>query len=554
MKSILFAFLSAFIVYLFNPTLVFAAEVIKNFDTQIIASQDGTFRVVEKINYDFGDIEKHGIYRDIPLVSKVGDLYRVIEIEFDDLLRDGVNENYSLQSDSDKFSIKIGKADKTITGPHLYTISYLVRNGIGSNYEDHDEIYWNITGNNWQVPIEKASANLTTDFGVNFNKSTCFTGPTGSTNKDCVLDTSNSIITTKSLESSEGLTGVWGFPKNTFPPSTLQKQDPGGSDEINPLLIWGLFAVPVLLNFVLAPILLIWYLTRKRKAKFGPPVVNFDFPKDSLGNRVTPAEAGSIDIHQVDQNDVIATIFDLAIRKYLKIEQIKEEKVLGIFGGGQDFFVTRLKNYSEGTTTFEWSLLQSFFRKEDKIKISSLKKDFYLTFQSFESNIFESLIQRGFYTKNPKSQRGLLLAGGILALFFGGFLLFPIMLFLAFKLNGRTTLGDEMDWKIDGLKIFLKNMSREHTWYAKNLITVEKYIPYAIALGYVKEFMEQLKVIYPDYKPTWYSGNTAFYLASSNMLTSMGSSFTTSAPSSSSGFSGGGSSGGGGGGGGGGSW
>lgn len=147
-----------------------------------------------------------------------------------------------------------------------------------------------------------------------------------------------------------------------------------------------------------------------------------------------------------------------------------------------------------------------------------------------------------------------LLVIGVIVIFIGGIILGPILIFLSRKLNGRTALGDEMDWKIDGLKIFLKNMSREHTWYAKNLITVEKYIPYAIALGFIKEFMDQLKVIYPNYQPTWYSGNTAFYLASSSMFSSMGSSFTTHAASSSSGFSGGGSSGGGGGGGGGGSW
>ncbi|MFA5933486.1 MAG: DUF2207 domain-containing protein [Microgenomates group bacterium] len=552
LKSFLFLFLFVFWGAIYSGV---QAEEITSFDTEIIAHQDGTMDITETIVYDFGDVYLHGIYRDIPLVSSVGNLYRVIEVDFKNILRDGKEENYSLQSDSKTASVKIGKADVTITGPHTYTISYLVRNGIGSNYEDHDEIYWNITGNNWQIPILKASASLSTDFGVDFNKDTCFTGPEGSTNKDCLLNQKNLIVSTKELSAYEGLTGVWGFPKDTFPPSVLQKESPEKTDtEISLWLILGIFAVPIFFNLILAPGLLIWYFKNKRKARFGAPSVNFDFPIDDKGKRVAPAEAGSIDAYFVDQNDVIATIFDLAIRKYIKIEQIKQEKVLGMFGGGDDFLMIKLNNYNEGTTAFEWGLLQSFFRKEDKIKISSLKKDFYLTFQSFEKDVFDSLIERGFYTKNPKTQKALFLTGAIFSMFFGGVLLFGVLLLFFFKLNGRTAKGDEIDFKIDGLKIFLKNMSREHTWYAKNLITVEKYIPYAIALGYIKEFMDQLKVIYPNYHPTWYSGNIAFYSAIDSMNSSMSSTFTTHAPSSSSGFSSGGSSGGGGGGGGGGSW
>lgn len=534
------------------------AENIDSFNVQIIAHKDGTMDISETIDYDFGDILHHGIYRDIPLISKVGDLYRILEIDFKTILKDGIDENYSLQSNSNQVSVKIGDPDKTITGLHEYTLVYTVKNGIGSNFEDHDEIYWNITGNNWPVPILKASASLTTDFGISSNKAVCFTGVQASTAKNCNVDLKNSINSTISLGAYEGLTGVWGFPKESFPPSILQKQLPKESSVSNFTLdttvIIGIFSVPIFLNLILAPALLIWYFKNKRKTRFGPPAVNFDFPQDKKGKRITPAEAGSIDVFRVDQKDVIATIFDFAIRKYLKIEMAKKEKTLGIFGGGEDYVFTKLKEFDEGMEPFELVLASTLFVDKNSIKLSSLKKDFYITFQVFEKDVFDSLIARGFYAKNPKIQRALFLAGGIFSLFLGGVFLFGVLLLFFLKLNGRTAKGDEIDFQIDGLKIFLKNMSREHTWYAKNLITVEKYIPYAIALGYIKEFMEQLKVIYPDYKPSWYSGNIAFYSALDSMNSSMSSTFTTHAPSSSSGFSGGGSSGGGGGGGGGGSW
>lgn len=551
--------LSAFFIIILLSSFLFfpqkaSAEVIRSFDTEITAHKDGTMDIKENIVYDFENESKHGIYRNIPLVSKVGELYRVIKIDFKEILRDGQSEEFTNQSDSSQASVKIGRANLTISGSHVYTISYKVENGIGSNFADHDEIYWNVTGNGWRVPILEASAKISTDFGAEPDKATCFTGAEGSTAKNCD-DLQILTISAKNLQPYGGLTAVWNFEKNTFPPSILQKTSPSGQN--NSIPSWALmlffFGAPVILNFIVAPILFIWYWKNKRKARFGAPVVNFDLPKDEKGKRVTPAEAGSIDIHRIDQNDVIATIFDLAIRKYLKIEQVKQKKVLGVFGGGEEYVFTKLKEFEEGMEPFELMLGSALFGTGDSIKLSSLKKDFYITFQSFEKDVFDSLIERKFYSKNPKTQMALLLIAGIFVIFMGGIILGPVLIFLSRKLNGRTALGDEIDWKTDGLKIFLKSMQRNYKWQAKNLYIVESLIPYAIAFGLINEFMRQLKAIYPDYNPTWYHGNIAFYAISSSMFDSMGSNLTTSAPGSSSGFSGG-SSGGGGGGGGGGSW
>lgn len=545
-------------VFLFIPIKIYAAESIRSFDVDILAHKDGTFEITEKIDYDLGDNRRHGIFRDIPLVSKVGDLDRIIEIDFKKILKDGKLESYSITNNQSQASVKIGKANVEITGSHLYTISYLVKNGIGSNYQDHDEIFWNVTGNSWQVPILQASVSLRTDFGISANKIVCYTGISGSVEKNCLISKNDPAVikTAGILSAGEGFSVVWGFPKDTFPPSVLQKNNPAASETnlVSSTLLFGeLIFWLVILNLILAPLIVFWYLKNKRKERFGAPPVNFEIPKDDLGRRVTPAEAGSIDIYSVDQNDIIATIFDLAIRKYLKIEQIQKKKVLGIFGEDEDYILTKLKDSSDGLLAFEEKLIDKIFENGKTSILSNLKKDFYKTFNEIENSVFQSLIDKNFYTKNPKTQMTGLLILGILVIFIGGVFLAPVLLYLSRKLNGRTYKGDEMDFKIDGLKIFLNNMKRYYSFGAKNLLTIEEFIPYAIAFGYIKEFMEQLKVIYPNYQPNWYSGNLAFYSISNDVIKSMSSNLTTHAPSSSSGFSGG-SSGGGGGGGGGGSW
>lgn len=499
--------------------------------------------VEEKIDYDFGESNRHGIFRTIPLVSKIGDLYRIIEVEFLEIKRDGESEKFKIDKQSKEIKVKIGDPDKTINSSHTYSIIYAVKNGIGSNYEDHDEIYWNVTGNSWEVPIENASYKIETDFGVSPLESICFTGPEGSKFQNCKVD-GNLISTTQRLEAYQGLTSVTKFPVNTFPKSVLQKSEPVFDPDF--LALFKIYlAVALVLNFLLAPYLIFWYLKKRSKQRFGPPAVNFDIPKN-----ISPVEAGIIDNAKLENSDVTATIFDLAIRKFIKIQEVKTVKTL--MPDETDYKIIRLREYG-GSNELEKHLFERLFRDNDEVLLKDLKEDFYFTFSVLEADAFQSLIDKNLYYNNPKIQMQLLLILGIIALVSGNIFLGPVLIFLSRKLNGRTDLGDKLDWEIDGLKIFLKAMSRHHKFQSKNLITVEKYIPFAIALGLQDEFMDQLKIINPDYKPSWYSGSGGFYSTYPAMYSSFGAGITTSAPSSSSGFSGG-SSGGGGGGGGGGSW
>ncbi|MBI2338043.1 DUF2207 domain-containing protein [Candidatus Daviesbacteria bacterium] len=441
MKNI-YAALFGFLIWLFLliPGNVSASsELIHSFDSQIIAHKDGSFDVTETIKYDFGQNQKHGIFRDIPTVARVGELYRQSKITITGIERDSRNENYSISENDNQISAKIGRADQTINGVHTYTISYNVQNGIGSNFKDHDEIYWNVTGNEWKVPILSASYSITTDFGVLPNQAVCYTGPQGSREKNCRHSPTppfNPITTTLPLDPYQGLTVVAGFPVNTFPKSILTTKPPQDSSDItfsdNDSRWFGLlfFGSAALVNLVLTPALLFWYLKYKRKKRFGPVTVNFDIPKDNLGKRISPAEAGIIDNAKLERDDIVATIFDLAIRKYIKIEQIKKDKVLGVFGGGDDYNIVKLKGYDD-VEEFEKTLLDRLFQNGDNIEISSLKKDFYQTFQDLEKDVFNSLVGKMYYTKNPKNQKALLLFAGFFSLFFLGFLLAPIFFFLS---------------------------------------------------------------------------------------------------------------------------
>ncbi|HVZ58872.1 MAG TPA: DUF2207 domain-containing protein [Patescibacteria group bacterium] len=535
------------------PLRVSAQETINSFHVDMTALKNGDLQVSEKIDYDFGSAERHGIYRYIPLVSKVGDLYRTIDITFTNVLQDGQHVSYGVGRSGQQEQLKIGTASKTITGAHSYEIDYTVSNGIGSNYADHDEIYWNVTGNGWQVPIASASYTLTTDVGVPIQKAVCYTGESGSTASNCQVSISSDaksldVTATSPLGEYEGLTVVAAFPVGTFPKSVLQSAPPVQPGLVIFLIIVGI--VWVLLNLGLAPYLVFWYIRKRDKKKFGPPMVNFDLPKAPDGTRISPSEAGTIDNTRLERDDIVATIYDLAIRKYLQITGTIRKGVLGM-GERQDFTLTRLKD-NGGLNEFERYLMERLFGGKTTTTLEDAKLT-YTTFSTLEKTNFTSLISRGFYTKDPKNQKSFCLIMGLIALFTGSIILGPVLLFLARKLNGRTELGDEMDWKLDGLKIFLKATKRYDVWQTKNFIFIESMIPYAMALGVIEQYMKELQILNPDYKPSWYTGYGTFYAMYPAFTSSASSNVTTSAPSTSSGFSGG-FSGGGGGGGGGGSW
>jgi len=53
------------------------------------------------------------------------------------------------------FNIRIGDAKRYVKGNQTYVVAYKVENAI-LFFSDHDELYWNVTGNYWNAPIKEA--------------------------------------------------------------------------------------------------------------------------------------------------------------------------------------------------------------------------------------------------------------------------------------------------------------------------------------------------------------------------------------------------------------
>ena len=189
-------FIFVLFLILFLLPVITHAEIIRGYDAQITIKKDGRIQVREKIDYDFEYLYKHGIYRDIPFVKKNSDgkEYK-LTIQLRSVKDEAGNPyNYVQSWVNNKLRIKIGDADKTITGLHSYIIDYTV-SGALTYFSDHDELYWNITGTDWLVNQENVNGTVRLPEGTDIQavKTICFTGAGGSTSKECtVLSESNS--------------------------------------------------------------------------------------------------------------------------------------------------------------------------------------------------------------------------------------------------------------------------------------------------------------------------------------------------------------------------
>ncbi len=584
-KLILILFLGFF---LGNPTSVGSQTnwTIKSFDSSIEIKSDGVVQVSETIKVNFQNLEKHGIFRELPYQYKNSDgTHTYLEFSINQVLRNGNTEDFSQTTSDGLLVLKIGDPDKTLSGEQTYQISYQVVGAL-KGYSEFDELYWNVTGNGWEVEIEKATAAVTLPKEGLIQQS-CYQGGAGSI-ESCLVDKDSETIvnfsTTKSLLTAEGLTIAVGYSKGMVPLLVGE----------SPKTIWNKIFEPASmvsgLTVLLIGIISISYLWLKkgRDSWFGrnylfgkreetKPVgetetiaVEFSPPEN-----LRPAELAALMDEKVQTLDVTATLVDLANRGFLTI---KEEPKKWVFGNS-DYVFSSLKKDSKELREYEEELLLRLFDDSDETRLSKLKNKFYKDLAIIKEKLYQNLVDQKFFQDNPTKVRlyyslgagivillgaGLIWLGSISIqgiLFDSGVglvLVGIVFLIIAQAMPRRTALGRQMYARAKGYYLFIDKAEkyRQQFFEKKNLFN--EVLPYAIAFGMTEKFAKAFEKmgLEPD-QPSWYSGSRAFntmvFASSMNSFSNSVSSSMASTPSSS-GSGGGGSSGGGFGGGGGGSW
>lgn len=569
--------LFAFFLHFLAPT---RAEEIQSFQSVVRAQKDASLSVEETIVYDFGDLRKHGIYRDIPIVySRNGGTY-TLRWKVDSVTNDaGRGWKYQTGREGRNLHIKIGDADKTLSGVQTYRIKMRFWRAVNW-FEGAPEIYWNATGNEWPVPIRVASARFFPPPGTTLDalKITSFRGASGSTETaQSKTGTDSILFWTRDLSSHEGLTLVV-----SLPPGSMDK--PPANQDLLWFIAdwWSAFIIPL---GALGAMLFLWQTKGRDIEGDLPAQVEWSPPKD-----LTPAEVGTLIDERCDMTDILSTLIDLAARGYLVIEELPAVGgVLGI-GAKKDYAFTRtMQNVplDAPLKPHERTFLRGLFGDETpsghRVTLSSLKNQFYVYLPQIRSAIYSGLANNRLFAGNPESTRGAYIGAGFVVGAIGvgaiafsqmlGTISYGIGLIIAGIIVGafsrampaKTALGSRKLRECVGFGRFVKLAEKDRI---QKLITDDptifgRLLPYAMVLG-VGEIWASKFAGLMQAPPDWYVSNgtgpfipNVFVSDLGNGMNSMATTFA-SQPSSSggsggSGFSGG-SSGGGFGGGGGGSW
>ena len=178
--------LLAFIFFIFFISLN-AQEKILNFDVKIQIEKSGSIQVTEKITIKAeGNIFKRGLLRILPL-ARIDKNGNVIDVEYtiSSIKKNGIDEKYFTEKEADTWKIYIGEKDIFLESANYeYEITYSTPFQVGY-FENYDEIYWNVTGNGWEVPIDKSTCQILLPASNNtFISFFCYTGLAGTSHYD----------------------------------------------------------------------------------------------------------------------------------------------------------------------------------------------------------------------------------------------------------------------------------------------------------------------------------------------------------------------------------
>jgi len=308
------ALIAAFVALFFLAQPAAAEERIRGFDSQIAIQRDGTLDVTETIHVQVENVAiNHGIFRDFPTRYGAPGGRRVkVGFHLVSTSLDGQPEPATVETLGNGVRIRIGSADRIVPpGEHSYTIRYQATRMLG-RFKDYDELYWNVTGNGWDFPIDRATATITLPSPVRFGQRAAYTGAQGSTESAArvISEERGSIqfMTTRPLSPREGLTVAVAFPKGAI------SEPPASSRLAWFLSDWGPPLVSVAgLGGVLAYLFYAW-----RKAGRDPTagtVVPIFSPPDNL----SPAAMRYIVEQKLDNRAFAAALVDAAVKGHVRL-------------------------------------------------------------------------------------------------------------------------------------------------------------------------------------------------------------------------------------------
>ena len=546
---------------------------LEEFNATITVQTDGDLDIVETLRFRF-DGSWNGVFRSIPVeMEDSRGLRHAVVLDVQSVVDESgtrLRHEISREGRNRKIKIWVPNAQDRVG---TVSLRYSVRHGLRF-FENHDELYWNVTGNEWEIPIQRAVARIVLPDETTGRRTSFFTGAYGSRESDGLVTEIEEgfLFETAELGFRSGLTVVVGW-------------DPGIVER--PTAVDHALRIATQNWPLLVPFLSLFLMWRHWRSRGKDPEQRPIVPQYEPPGGLSPAAAGTLVDNTVDMRDITATLVDLAVRGHLRIEE-EEQGRIERWVSKPDYRFVRLHHDLTGLAPHEVVLLSALFEDDDVINTDDLENQFYKEIPKIKSAIFEELVDAGYYAKRPDAVQGtyigigmgvIIVATGLflflakvagaapIAAIIGGIASGIPVIGFGVVMPARTVRGARTMESVLGFEEFLARVDSDRfRRMIKGPEQFEAYLPFAMALSVDKQWAGAFERIYSEAATRssgWYvgrHGSTTFspsHLVSDlSSVSDRTSSAMVSAPrssSSSSGFSsGGGFSGGGGGGGGGG--
>lgn len=515
-------------------------EQILDEQVELRIQQNGELLVTERITYDFGAAERHGIFRDLPARVRYDDRndreyrFEVLGVQGSP----GTPDQYQLEHEGQVLRVRIGDPDRTVTGRHDYTIDYRVRGAL-DGFVDHDELYWYAVATHWPVPIQRASATVTAPAAI--SHLACDAGPSGFP-RPCAsstVDGRKALFTATDLGAYEGLAVGVGFPTGVVPaPRPLLVERGWHLASAFSATPWTLSVAGGLL--LVAILILGWLFVvvggdRRVTAApsgtaaaadgtgWGAPGVaqvgGAAAVAPAVPEGIRPGQAGLLVNGVVEPVAIGATLVDLAARGYLRIEE-------SAVGGSR---LIPLKGADQKLLDYERGLLDGIFggrQAEPKgLRLSSLYRESSRLFKGFVLVLNDDAMQRGWFVDRPDRVRTTWALCGAAVAVIGvvllvaiawnthlGLLPIPIVLaglvlwWGARRMPRRTPAGAELAQRLVGFRRYLETAGSGAAAGPVAADQFSRYLPYAITFGVPGRWALAFAGLSSAPNASWYQG------------------------------------------------
>ena len=557
-----------------------------SFHTTLDVQENSSMHVTETISVNF-ESPGHGIFRDIwdygtIWFDKDGEL---VETELLYKLKHFKCEGEEIKksSETDYVSIRIGSADRTVTGPHTYKLEYDVVM-YKDTLNDMDQLYWNIMPMYWQTDVEQFSFTIHMPKEFDESKLEIISGAIGSG------DTSRAVYTVDGTTVEGHLEGPVSYGEGVTARIVLPEGYWKGAKNDAPW-VYGVMAAIGAATFAVITLF-------ARYGKDRRPVKTVEFyPPDDISS----AEAGYLYDRKLQRKDMVSLVMWFASKGYLKIRAVENDDPKEKRDVPYKITLTKLQDLPNSAPRYQETFFKGLFKGGDKVRLEKMPGSFASAFSQAESELDEYFTgDKGFV--DPESERakrtgcligilvilasilsaGLFMITEDLSASLGGeFLLCGLIIFFCVKFMLRPSdYRVDMLGRLKGFRSFIKKaeLDRIELLVHDDPEYFYRILPYAYVFGLTDQWAKNFEKLMPG-AVDWYDGPAELFHApstfSSNLARSVNSGIAHSMPKptyssfsggssegrSAGGYSGGGGgssgggySGGGGGGGGGGGW